>query len=163
MGKKNFFWVYTALFLNPLDHRFSTVNQLVFAPVCTVQQMRFACGLVNTGSRSRSLVVSSSLISSLFRDSMFRMWHDTMFLNDYWIVYLFNSFSGPSKQPNAGQLLLLSARKHCSLLRQYTSALLYYTVVLHPVFRNPVCVLANKDWCIRKPAAQYQLWFHHGL
>ena len=84
MGKKNFFWIYTPLFLNSLNYRFPTVNQLVFAPVCTVAQVAFAAQCIYAGSRGFTFVVGPSFVPSLLGDPMFWMWHGCLF---YYVIF----------------------------------------------------------------------------
>lgn len=57
----------------------AAIDQLVFAPVCTVAEVRLAAQCIYRCSRSLRLVVGPSLISSLLGDPVFRMWHDALF------------------------------------------------------------------------------------
>jgi hypothetical protein len=74
---------------------FASVDQFVLLPVGTVARVAIAAQYIDAGRRSLTFVVGSSLIPSLLRDSVFRMWHDVVF-SILFIFYRISIYSVPT-------------------------------------------------------------------
>lgn len=106
-GEKNEVRLVRFLLLSFVHHGLSAINQFVLAPMSTVHQVGFSGGLIHPRCWGICFVMSSSLVSSLLRDSMFRMWHSLCFLVVYENEFRCFIFLNFLMQPIGGRHLCL--------------------------------------------------------